>query len=178
MLFLFNQSLPLSHLPLPLTLHTSLHTPVPSTFCLPISTTEQVVNQSFSTFQAPQILHIEMHRHILPRSRPQQGRIRVLGSLRRQILRGQCQSEREDAGRGAREGWCGGWRNVWGDVSCERYIQREGEWAWIRREHPSFLLGYEDNMDKALGGDRAWGDDVYIMLSTRHRVVMTTAMET
>ena len=41
-----------------------------------------------------------MHRHILPRSRPQQGRVRLSRPLRRQVLRSERQGQREDAGRG------------------------------------------------------------------------------
>lgn len=52
--------------------------------------------------QTPQILQLQMHRLDLPRSRPEQGRIRLSRPLRRQVLRSQRESEREDAGRGAR----------------------------------------------------------------------------
>ena len=41
-----------------------------------------------------------MHRHIVPRSRPEQGRVRLPRPLREQVLRGQRQGQREDAGRG------------------------------------------------------------------------------
>lgn len=41
-----------------------------------------------------------MHRHIVPRSRPEQGRVRLPRPLRQQVLRGQRQGQREDAGRG------------------------------------------------------------------------------
>lgn len=61
--------------------------------------------------QASQILFRKMHRHIVPRSGPEQGRIRMSGSVRGQVLRGQCQGQREDAGRGERRAGRG--RYVW-----------------------------------------------------------------
>lgn len=56
--------------------------------------------------QSPQILLLQMHRPHIPRSRSQQGRIRLPRPLRVKVLRGQCQGQREDAGRGAGpRGW-------------------------------------------------------------------------
>jgi hypothetical protein len=63
-----------------------------------------------------------MHRHIVPRSRSQQGRERMSGPMCGQVLRGQCQGQREDAGRGAGKGWRW-WRgNVWWNVDLGAYM--------------------------------------------------------
>ena len=50
----------------------------------------------------------------LPRRRPEQGRIRLPGPLRLQVLRRQHQGQREDAGRSRRQqaGWRHGFRHV------------------------------------------------------------------
>jgi hypothetical protein len=45
-----------------------------------------------------------MHRLVLPRGRPQQRRVRLPRPLRLEVLRGQRQGQREDAGRGAGTG--------------------------------------------------------------------------
>ncbi|KAK4991368.1 hypothetical protein LTR28_001352, partial [Elasticomyces elasticus] len=62
-------------------------------------------------------LHTQMHPAHLPRSRPEQGRVRLSGPLRGQVLRGQRQGVGEDAGGGG-DDVAGGWRG--GD----------GRWVW------------------------------------------------
>ena len=47
--------------------------------------------QTLMLEQPCQILHGQMHRHVVPRGGSQQGRVGVPGSLRVQVLRGQCQ---------------------------------------------------------------------------------------
>jgi hypothetical protein len=59
------------------------------------------------------ILHPKMHPRRLPRSGPEQRRIRLPGPLCRQILRGERQSLGEDAGGGCYEAGWGGGRDVW-----------------------------------------------------------------
>jgi hypothetical protein len=51
----------------------------------------RIRERSLTRSQSPQILHLKMHRHILPRSRSQQGRIRLPRPLCGQVLRGECQ---------------------------------------------------------------------------------------
>jgi hypothetical protein len=48
-------------------------------------------------------MHAEMHPPRLPGRRAQQGRVSLPRSLRLQVLRGQRQGQREDAGRGCWE---------------------------------------------------------------------------
>jgi hypothetical protein len=88
------------HSPLPLNSSPSLLSNHILQFILPTSehppttftTPKTIAYLSFSLrSQSPQILHRQMHRHIVPRSRPQQGRVCVLRPLRRQVFRGQCQ---------------------------------------------------------------------------------------
>jgi hypothetical protein len=53
--------------------------------------------------QARRHLHQEVHSSPVPRSRPQQGRVRLPRPLREQVLRSQRQGFGEDARRGRRE---------------------------------------------------------------------------
>jgi hypothetical protein len=52
------------------------------------------------TTQSPQVVLGKVHRRIVPRGGSEQGRVGVPGPLRVQVLRGQRQGQREDAGRG------------------------------------------------------------------------------
>ena len=58
----------------------------------------------------------KVHSQLIPRSRPQQGRVRVSGPVRSQVLRGQRESIGEDAGRGGAEGRRRGRREWWWHV--------------------------------------------------------------
>lgn len=77
------------------------------------------------------VLHGQVHPARVPRAGPQQGRERVPGPLREQVLRGQPQGQREDAGRGRAEGgrgwgWDGGVWDVrgWGIWSLRERVWR------------------------------------------------------
>lgn len=112
--------------------------------------------------QPSPILQQKVHRHRLPRSRPQQGRVRLPRSLRRKVLRGQRQSEREDAGRGAEQGWWRGhvWWHVEADWRCEgngwqvgmtwtrHFRTRHWSWRtqhlWKEIQNPRFILSAHD----------------------------------
>jgi hypothetical protein len=70
---------------------------------------------SFLSKQTRRHLHQKVHPAPIPRSRPEQGRVRVPGPLREQVLRGQRQGFGEDAGRGAGE--------------AGRWVRLEGCWG-------------------------------------------------
>lgn len=103
-----------------------------SDYSLPLSPFFKLNNSQIDV-----LLHEEMRPERLPRSRAQQRRRRVLRPLRRKVLRGQRQGQREDAGHIGAAGWW--WRRwyVWSlrrdtwcfyehevDAACQRFDNR------------------------------------------------------
>lgn len=88
-----------------------------------------------------------MHPGAIPRGGPQQGRERVSGPLREQVLRGQRQGVGEDAGGGGAEArWCGWGRDVW--IMSIRNGSEEVEWVGEERR------GEENDRAERLDGLR------------------------